>query len=149
MEERQGQKSAQGRTLGVVVSRWNELITKELLEGALDELRSMGDPKVIVAKVPGAWEVPVAAKSLLDRGCEGVACLGCIIQGETSHAGQLAGDVSSALMSLQMSTGKPVAWGILTPENQEQALDRSGLKVGHKGREAASALVEMVSLLDG
>lgn len=144
----QGQLDAKDKTIGVVVSRWNELVTKQLLEGCLDELRSMGSPNVIVVHVPGAWETPSAVKALLDRSdVHGVVALGCILQGATTHAAMLAGDAGSALMSMQLGSGKPVAWGILTPETQEQALERAGMKMGNKGREAAKAVVEMISLL--
>ncbi|MBL8086576.1 MAG: 6,7-dimethyl-8-ribityllumazine synthase [Chthonomonas sp.] len=145
----EAQMSAAGKRVGVVVSRWNELVTKELLEGALETLRAHGDPEVVLVQVPGTWEIPPVAKALIERReCHGVVALGCILQGATTHAALLAGDVSGALMNLQTSSGRPITWGILTPENQEQALERTGMKLGHKGREAAGALVEMMSLLD-
>lgn len=138
---------ASGLRFGVVVSRWNELITKELLEGALEVLRTHGDPEVIVVKVPGTWEIPVVAKCLIEkRQVSAIVALGCILQGQTIHAQMLATDVASALMGLQVDKGVPIAWGILTPENQEQALERSGLKMGNKGREAALAAIEAASL---
>lgn len=148
MEEVVGRADGAGKRVGVVVARWNELVTKELLEGCLDELRRCGGPEVTVVRVPGSWEIPLAATALVERGdVDGVIALGCILQGETSHAGQLAGDVAGALMALQNASGIPVAWGVLTPETPEQALDRAGLKAGNKGREAASALLETVSVL--
>lgn len=141
---------ARGKRFAVVVSRWNELITKELLEGALEVLRRHGNPSVEVASVPGAWEIPLAAKAFLDRPAtkrpHAVLALGCILQGETPHAKQLGAEVGSALMGLQMATGVPIAWGVLTPDTQEQALERAGLKQGNKGREAALAAIEMASL---
>ncbi len=149
MKELSAQASAAGRRIGVVVSRWNELVTKELLAGAVDELKALGDPEVIVIKVPGAWEIPLAAQVLIEKhDCHAVAALGCILRGATGHAEQMAGEVGSALMGLQLRTGVPVSWGILTPENQEQAFDRVGLKAGHKGREAARAAVEMAALVE-
>ena len=149
METVQGQMTAAGNVIGVVVSRWNELVTKELLAGCLEELEAHGKPEVVIIKVPGAWEIPMAAKALIEkRKTDGVVALGCILQGATTHASMLAGDTSSALMNLQMTTGKPISWGILTPENQEQALERTGLKMGHKGREAAKALIEVLSAID-
>lgn len=135
----------------VVVSRWNEFITKELLAGALDELDRHDAKGVEVVHVPGTWEIPVAVQALLNRPDSsrphGVVALGCILQGATSHAALLAGDVSSALMRIQTESGVPVTWGVLTPENQEQALERSGLKLGNKGREAALAAIEMVDVV--
>lgn len=148
METIQGRMDASGKTIGVVVSRWNELITKELLAGALDTLESHGNPNVVVVNVPGTWEIPVAALRLLDdRKVDGVVALGCVLQGATPHAQLLASDVGSALMSLQTRFGKPISWGILTPDTQDQALERVGLKMGHKGREAALAVIEMIGVL--
>lgn len=145
----EGQMSGAGKKFAVVVSRWNELITKELLEGALEALKRHGDPEVDVVHVPGTWEIPVAVKALLGSKNPPVAviALGCIMQGQTSHAKLLGGDVGSALMSLQLSTGVPISWGILTPDTQEQALERAGLKHGNKGREAALAAIEMASVV--
>ncbi|MBS1714129.1 MAG: 6,7-dimethyl-8-ribityllumazine synthase [Armatimonadetes bacterium] len=134
--------------IGIVVSRWNELVTKELLDGAVDHLQRSGEPELTVVWVPGTWEVPPAASALVESGAvDGVVALGCILQGATPHATMLAHDVSSALMDLQNRTGVPVAWGVLTPETQEQALERAGMKLGNKGREAAWACVEMVDVL--
>ena len=142
-----GKITFEGRTVGVIVSRWNELVTKELLEGALDEIAGAG-AEAVVLHVPGTWEIPVAAKALIERRSPvAVVALGCILQGQTTHAKLLAGDVGSALMRLQTETGVPVAWGILTPDTQEQALDRAGLKHGNKGREAALAALETASVI--
>lgn len=144
-----GQSNASGKKVAVVVSRWNELVTKALLEGATETLLAAGikEGDITVAHVPGTWEIPVVTQKLL-KDHDGVVTLGCILQGATTHAALLAGDVSGALMKLQLETGKPITWGILTPENQEQALERAGMKLGNKGREAAGALVEVLSLLD-
>ena len=142
-----GKTSAEGQTVGVVVSRWNELVTKELLEGALDEIAAAG-AEALILHVPGTWEIPPAAKALIaKRNPVAVVALGCILQGQTIHAKLLAGDVGSALMRLQIETGVPVSWGILTPDTQEQALDRAGLKHGNKGREAALAALETASVI--
>jgi len=144
-----GRSDATGRRIAVVVSRWNELVTKALTEGALETLKSANAESVTVIQVPGTWEIPVVARGLIEAGeVDGIVALGCILQGATNHAAMLAGDVSAALMSLQAQTGMPIAWGVLTPENQEQALERSGLKLGNKGREAAAALVDTLSVLD-
>jgi 6,7-dimethyl-8-ribityllumazine synthase len=149
METVKGQMDAKGRKIGVVVSRFNELVTKELLEGALDELAAHGNPKVVVAHVPGAWEIPPTVKAMIEgQKVEGVIALGCILQGKTSAAKVEAKDTSAALMKIQVKTGVPVTWGILTPDSQEQALERAGMKMGSKGREAASALIEVISVCD-
>jgi 6,7-dimethyl-8-ribityllumazine synthase len=143
--------SAEGLRFAVLASRWNELVTKELLEGALDELARHGAKDVEIVHVPGTWEVPSAAAALVGRKGsdrpDAVVALGCILQGETPHARLLAVDVSYGLMSLQIGSGVPIAWGILTPETMEQAWDRSGLKLGNKGREAALAAIEMANLV--
>ena len=149
MDQIQGSLCGKGRKIGIIVSRWNELVTKQLLEGALDQLKLCGDPEVLVVHVPGTWELPFAAQVMVKEGVvEGIVALGCILQGATPHAQMLASDVSSALMTLQNETGVPIGWGVLTPETQEQAYERAGLKLGNKGREAAMACLEMVSLVE-
>src|SRR5689334_5166301 len=122
-----------GRRFVIVVSRWNEIVTKELVEGAIDELNRYGVPVVDVVHVPGTWEIPPTVKKLLsskDRP-EGIIALGCILQGQTAHAKLLGADVGSALMKLQVESEIPIAWGILTPETLEQAFDRAGAKHGN------------------
>ncbi|MGV3614647.1 MAG: 6,7-dimethyl-8-ribityllumazine synthase [Fimbriimonas sp.] len=150
MNEVRGRMNASGKRFAIVVSRWNELITKELLAGALDELRRLGDPEVQVIHVPGTWEIPPVVRALVSRSVkpDAVIALGCILQGQTPHAKLLGSDVGSALMSMQATYGLPVAWGILTPDTQDQGLDRAGLKYGNKGREAAQAAVELASVLE-
>ena len=149
MDQIQGSLCGKGRKIGIIVSRWNELVTKQLLEGALDQLKLCGDPEVLVVHVPGTWELPFAAQVIVKEGVvEGIVALGCILQGATPHAQMLASDVSSALMTLQNETSVPIGWGVLTPETQEQAYERAGLKLGNKGREAAMACLEMVSLVE-
>jgi 6,7-dimethyl-8-ribityllumazine synthase len=144
----QGRMSAEGKRFVIVVSRWNELVTKELLDGALSELERCGAQDVDIVHVPGTWEIPIAAAAAIKKKPAGVIALGCILQGQTPHAQLLGGDVGSALMSLQVATGVPIAWGVLTPDTQDQALDRAGLKHGNKGREAAQAAIEMASVLE-
>lgn len=141
---------AGGKRFAIVCSRWNELVVKQLVEGALDELQVHGNPAVELIQVPGTWEMPVAVKALLSRAepPHAVIALGCILQGQTPHAKLLGADVGSALMALQTEFGVPVSWGVLTPDTLEQALDRAGMKHGNKGREAALAAIEMASLLD-
>jgi len=149
MTEIRGAMDATGRKIVIVVSRWNELVTKELLAGALDELKRYGDPAVTVIHVPGTWEVPpVVARVLTStEKPDAVIALGCILQGQTPHAALLGGDVGGALMGLQVEFQTPIAWGIITPDTQEQGLDRAGLKLGNKGREAALAAIETMSVL--
>jgi 6,7-dimethyl-8-ribityllumazine synthase len=138
------------RHFAIVVSRWNEIVTKELTEGALDELQRYGAARVDVIHVPGTWEIPPTIKRLIgssDRP-QAIVALGCILQGQTAHAQLLGADVGSALMALQVESEVPIAWGILTPDSLEQAFDRAGAKLGNKGREAAQAALEMAGLLE-
>lgn len=136
------------RKFALIVSRWNELVTRALEEGALETLTAHEDVEVMVLHVPGAWEIPVVAATLARTGnVHGIVALGCILQGETMHADLLAGDVSSSLMRIQVETGVPIGWGILTPQNNEQALDRAGMKHGNKGREAAQAVLDTSELI--
>ncbi len=141
---------ATGKRFAIVVSRWNEFVTKQLLEGALDELARHGQDDVEVIHVPGTWEIAAVARKLADRKKrpDAIIALGCILQGETPHAKLLGGEVSSALMAIQKDLGLPVTWGVLTPDNADQAIDRAGMKHGNKGREAALAAIEMVSVLE-
>ena len=152
MQEIHGRIDANGKRFAIVVSRWNELVTKELLDGAISELKRLGEPHIEVIHVPGTWEIPPVVKGLLsrpvDRRPHAVIALGCILQGQTPHAKLLGGDVGGALMGLQVEFGVPISWGVLTPDTQDQALDRAGLKYGNKGREAAQAAVETASVLE-
>lgn len=139
---------ASGKKFGIVVCRWNEYVNQMLLEGALDELKKHGDPEVLVVKVPGTWELPLAVRALIESGkVDAVVALGTILQGATAHADMLASDVSTALMQMQVELKAPIAWGILTPDTQEQAIERAGMKLGNKGREAALAAIEMANVL--
>lgn len=141
---------AGGKHVAIVVSRWNELVTKELLAGAIDEIARYGEATVEVIHVPGTWEIPPVVAALLARGKKpsAVIALGCILQGQTPHAKLLGGDVGGALMSLQTQHQVPIAWGVLTPDTQDQALDRAGMKFGNKGREAAQAALEAASVIE-
>lgn len=135
--------------VAVVTSRWNELVTRELRAGADAELSRAG-VQIEHVEVPGTWEIPVAVRAVLSRSRSrphAIVALGCILQGETPHAQLLGSDVGGALMGLQVETGVPIAWGVLTPDSLEQALDRAGMKHGNKGREAAQAALEMASLV--
>lgn len=140
--------SASGKRFAVIVSRWNEYVTEKLLEGALDELKRHGAEDVQVIRVPGTWEIAPAAIALIEgpNKPDAVVALGCILQGATVHAQLLAKEVSEGLMRIQTERGVPVAWGVLTPDDQAQAIERAGMKLGNKGREAALAALEMASL---
>lgn len=145
----QGAWDASGLKIGVVTARFNSEVTYKLEEGALKALKEMGcaESDIRAVRVPGAFEVPLAAKALLDAGCHGVVALGAVIRGETSHYDYVCTSVERGCTELQLRSGKPVGFGILTTDNDEQALDRAGGRHGNKGAEAAQVVVEMISLL--
>ena len=136
--------------IGLVVSRFNEPITKLLQQGAFEQIAELGiaEERVIAVSVPGAVEIPLAAQVLLDQGCEGVVCLGAVIRGETSHYDYVCSSVESGCTRLALDYKRPVIFGVLTTENKDQALARCGGKKGHKGKEAVDTLIEMVNLID-
>lgn len=146
----EGNYSGKGLTIGIVVSRFNELITKSMLEGALNELRRAGveEANLHVVWVPGAYEIPVAAQSLIDgKKPDALVALGCIIRGETTHYEHIAQSVSDHLQRIAVQNRVPVGFGVLTVENLEQAIARAGGKSGNKGRDAARSALEMACLL--
>jgi len=146
----EGKLIAQGMKFALVVSRFNSFITERLLEGALDCLRRKGvqDEDLTVLRVPGAWEIPLVAKRLAQgRAYDGVICLGAVIRGSTPHFDYLAAEVSKGIAQVSLDSGMPIAFGILTTDTLEQAIERAGSKAGNKGFAAAEAAVEMVNLL--
>ena len=146
----QGQLNAAGERFAVVVSRFNDLITERLTTGAIDTIVRLGGSAdaVDLVRVPGSFEIPLAASRLAaSKKYAAVICLGAVIQGSTSHHEYINSQVASGLMSAMQSTGVPVTLGVITCETMDQALDRAGGKVGNKGEEAATAAIEMVSLL--
>jgi 6,7-dimethyl-8-ribityllumazine synthase len=133
--------------VAVVVSRFNEEISKRLLRGALGALEEHGVQEPDVFWVPGALELPVTALALAERGNhDAIVCLGCVIRGETYHFELVANQAAAGIMQVQLDTGVPVAFGVLTTEDKEQALARSGPK-NNKGAEAAEAGIEMANLM--
>jgi len=145
----EGDLSAAGMKFAIVVARWNAVITDRLLDGALDALLRSGAQRrhIEVVRVPGAWEIPAAARTLADRGnLDAVVTLGCLLRGETAHYEAIYNEVARGIGQSQQETGIPHSFGVLTCENLEQALNRAGIKAGNKGYEAAVAAIEMVSL---
>ena len=136
--------------IALVVSRFNEFITKALLEGALDALRRHGvdTQSATVAWCPGAYEAPLVAQRLADTGrYDAVICLGAVIRGATYHFELVAGGVASGVTRASLDTGVPIIFGVITTDTIEQAIERSGTKAGNKGAEAALAALEMIDLL--
>lgn len=146
----EGQLLAQNDSYAIVVARFNELVTKRLLDGALDTFRRHGVDleRVAIAWVPGSFEIPLVADRLAKSGrYAAVCCLGAVIQGQTSHHEYINHQVAAGILRAGQESGIPVLFGVLTCETMEQALDRAGGKVGNKGSETATAAIEMVSLL--
>ena len=145
-----GKLDGTGMRIAVVCSRFNDLVTDRLLAGALDSLRRHGvdDASVTVAWVPGAFELPLVARQLAASGeCDAVVCLGAVVRGATGHYEHVAGQCAAGLQRAQLDTGVPVAFGVLTTDTMEQALDRAGGKAGNKGFEAATTAIETADLL--
>ena len=144
--KRKLKSSSKALKIGVVTSRFNSEITEKLLEGALLVLED-ANVEILSVKVPGAVEIPITCQALLNAGCDGVVALGAVIRGETSHYDYVCNSVERGISQLMLDTGKPIAFGVLTTENEEQAIERVGGKHGHKGEEAAQVILEMVGLL--
>lgn len=145
----EGELNARGLRFGIVVSRWNSFITERLLEGALDGLRRSGcsEKDITVVRVPGSFEIPSQARTLAKSGrYDAIITLGCLIRGETTHYEHIAAEVTRGIGQSAQETEVPHTYGVLTCETVEQAMDRSGLKSGNKGFEAAMSAVEMANL---
>ncbi len=145
----EGDLSAAAMRFAIVTTRWNTVITDRLLQGSLDALRRSGAAKadIEIVRVPGAWEVPSAARTLAEtKRFDAIITLGCLLRGETAHYEAIYNEVARGIGQSQQETGVPHAFGVLTCETLEQALDRAGLKAGNKGFEAAMAAIEMVSI---
>jgi 6,7-dimethyl-8-ribityllumazine synthase len=146
----EGGLSAQGLRFAIVVSRFNGFITERLLAGACDILARSGAnlDEVEIVKVPGAWELPLAVRTLaLAKRHDAIIALGAVIRGDTPHFDYVAGHAASGLAAVQQDTGIPVAFGVLTTNTVEQAIDRAGGKAGNKGSDAAFTAIEMANLL--
>ncbi|HUT37550.1 MAG TPA: 6,7-dimethyl-8-ribityllumazine synthase [Planctomycetota bacterium] len=146
----EGELSAKGLKVGIVVSRFNDFVTSRLLGGALDALQRSGaaDGDITVARVPGAREVPIVAKHMAESGAyEAVICLGAVIRGSTPHFDYVAAESSKGVAEIALRTGLPVIYGILTTDTIEQAVERAGTKAGNRGYDAAIAAIELASVL--
>ena len=145
-----GDMDGQGLRVAVVVARFNEFVTRQLLNGAVETLARFGvrDEDIGVAWVPGSFELPVVAKTLAQSGrYDSVICLGAVIRGETDHYDMVAGQSSSGIASVGLETGVPTIFGVLTANNMDQAINRSGGKSGNIGSNAAVAAVETARLI--
>ena len=151
MKEIKGKRIGTGKRFGIVISRFNEFITRSLLQGALDTLEQHGvdTDSVTVVWTPGAFEIPLVAKKMAESGkVDAVICLGAVIRGATAHFDFVAGETAKGISSATLSSNIPVIFGVITTETIEQAIERAGTKAGNKGAEAAITAIEMVNILD-
>ena len=141
-------KNTAGLKIGIAVSEWHPEVTEELFEGAVKILLKNGIKKenIIRKNSPGSFELPLTAQFLFKKKCNAVICLGCVIKGETDHYNYICEAVAKGIMDVSLSHNKPVAFGVLTTDNLEQALNRAGGKFGNKGEEVAEAVLKMLSL---
>lgn len=140
----------EGVKIGIVVSRFNEIITNKLLGGAVDGLTRHGvdERNITAAWVPGAFEIPTAALRMAKSGAyDAVICLGCVIRGETTHYDYVCNEVSKGIATVSLESGIPILFGVLTTENIEQAIERAGTKAGNKGYDCAVSAIEMINLI--
>ncbi len=145
-----GNFNGEGLRIGIVVRHWNEFITKQLLDGALDNLRRNGvsDDDITIAWVPGSYELPLACLKMAERGnVDAVIALGAVIRGATAHFDYVAGSATSGIAQVSMQTGVPCIFGVLTTETIEQAIERAGTKAGNNGFAAAQTAIEYVNVL--
>ena len=146
----EGNLLAQDLKIAIVISRFNEFIGRKLLEGALDAIKRHGgeESNIDLIWVPGAFETPLAAKKLAKSGkYNGIICLGAVIRGSTPHFDYVCAEATKGIASAMMETETPIAFGILTTDNIEQAIERAGTKAGNKGFDAAMSAIEMANLL--
>jgi len=146
----EGKLIAKGLKFGIVLSRFNNFISERLLEGALDALKRSGaeEEDCFVARVPGAFEIPLAAKKMAKSGrYDAIICLGCVIRGATPHFEYIATEVSKGIAHVSLENEAPISFGVLITDTIEQAIERAGTKVGNKGFDAAMSAIEMVNLM--
>ncbi|WP_322631466.1 6,7-dimethyl-8-ribityllumazine synthase [Aedoeadaptatus coxii] len=145
----EGMLTGKDRKFAIVVSRFNDFITSKLVDGALDCLlrHEVKDEDITLVKVPGAFEIPLAAQKLAEsKKYDGVICLGAVIRGATTHYDYVCNEVSKGIAKITLDTGLPIGFGIVTTENIEQAIERAGTKSGNKGYDTAMSVLEMVDL---
>ncbi len=150
MKKYEGELQAEGLRFAIIVSRFNDFITNKLLDGAIDALLRHGaaDQNVDIIKVPGSFEIPLTAKKIAGtKSYDAVICLGTIIRGATPHFGYIASEVTKGIASASIETGIPIAFGVITADTIEQAIERAGTKSGNKGWDSALVAIEMAQLL--
>ena len=145
----EGKIKADGLRFGIVVSRFNNFITERLLEGALDALRRNGtkEDAIEIYRTPGSFEIPAVVKRVLERGqYDAIICLGAVIRGTTPHFSYISAEVTKGIAQLSLQSAIPIAFGVITADTIEQAIERAGTKVGNKGWDAALSAIEMANL---
>ncbi|MCR5414349.1 MAG: 6,7-dimethyl-8-ribityllumazine synthase [Kiritimatiellae bacterium] len=149
MKEINGELTAAGLKIGIAVSRFNSFLVEQLVKGAHDAFTRMGgdEDSLTLVRVPGAYELPLAAQKLASLGVDAVVCLGAVVQGATAHAGLINGTTSEAFGRISLKTGVPVLDGVVAAENLEQAVERCGTKQGNKGFAAMQSAVEMANVM--
>jgi len=146
----QGHLNSAGLKFAIVVSRFNDFVTSRLLEGAMDALKRTGalESDLLIVRVPGSFEIPLVAAKLAGAGKhDAIICLGTVIQGDTPHYEYISSEVTKGIATVSLQSGVPVAYGVLTADTVEQAIDRAGLKSGNKGFDAAMSAIEMANLV--
>lgn len=147
----EGDLQGNGRKIGIIVARFNSFISEKLLEGAMDTLVRSGvsDSDIEVARVPGAFEIPLVAQKMAKGGkYDAVICIGVVIRGATPHFDYVAGEVAKGTAQVMLDSGVPILFGVLTTESIEQAIERAGTKAGNKGADVAIAALEMINLME-
>ncbi len=146
----EGQLSAKGKKIAIIVSRFNSFISDKLLEGALDAIiRHDGEKEnITIYKVPGAFEIPILLPKLIDKDFDGILCLGAIIRGATPHFDFIAQETTKGIASISQKAKMPISYGVLTTDTIDQAIERAGTKMGNKGFDAALSLLEMINLFE-
>ncbi len=147
----EGQLNVSKKNVVIIAGRFNALITKQLIDGAMDGLKRHGleDANITLCWVPGAFEIPLIAQKFAQKAdVDGVICLGAVIRGSTPHFDYVANEAAKGIGQVSLSTGKPVVFGVLTTDSIEQAIERAGTKAGNKGFDSAMTLIEMMNLID-
>ena len=149
MKEINGELVAKGLKVAVIVSRFNSFLTEQLVKGAADAFVRMGgdEKNLTLVRVPGAYEIPVVAQKMAEKGVDAVVCLGAVVQGATTHASLINGTTAMAFSKISLKTGVPVLDGIVSAENLEQAVERCGTKQGNKGFAVMQSAIEMANVL--
>ena len=150
MKEYSANLVSNGKKYAIVVARFNHFITDRLVEGCLDTLKrhEVKDEEIELVRVPGAPEIPLAAKKLAHKDYDAVICLGAVIRGDTSHYDYACSEVSKGIENVSLESGKPIIFGVVTTDTIEQAVQRAGTKAGNKGSDAAISAIEMANLMD-